>query len=436
MNNDLKLSVRLRGKPIGILGQDAHGKLYFYYLEPFPNNQISISHSLPLSMEKRIFSESECKPFFEGLLPDSEIARQMIAAQHRISAHNTFQLLKVMGQDCPGAISFHTLNDPVYEYEFEKIDADFKTDTEIEAYIKKLPQYPLLHGLTEVRLSLAGVQNKIGVVYRDEKIGIPKKNTPSTHILKPEIDGFENSAFNEYFCLSLAKAAFLNAAEVSFRKIENTPCVILGRYDRSYNMEGFKRLHQEDFCQALGKIPTQKYENEGGPSLEDCFNLLTSVSADLALDRLKLLGYIIFNFIVGNTDAHGKNFSILYGFWPLPRLAPLYDALCCQIYSNHSQKMAMKIGGEYEAKNVFDRHWARFCASAGLSFPEFKKTTHELCQKVSQTMNRKIDLYENKIETPVGDLYEHERPYLPFTKELQCVIQGNIDTLLKRLSST
>lgn len=293
MENNNTLSVRMHGKPIGILEQK-HGKMYFRYLEPFPTSQISISHSLPLSTEERVFSESECKPFFEGLLPDSEIAREVIARRHGISARNSFRLLQVIGRECPGAISFHDRDEPIHEAAFETLDADFKTDQEIESYIKKLgTTNPLFHGIGDIRLSLAGAQNKAGIYVDpqdpvDGKIGIPKNGTPSTHILKPEIDGFPNSAFNEYFCLSLASASYLEAAKVSFRKIGETPCVIVQRYDREYTTKGIKRLHQEDFCQALRKLPTQKYQKDEGPSLKDCYKLLDSVSPHLLLDRINL----------------------------------------------------------------------------------------------------------------------------------------------------
>jgi len=410
---------------MGILGQDGNGKMYFHYLKPFPESQVSISQSLPLSMNERIFSEKECRPFFEGLLPDSEAARDTIAKRHGISARNSFRLLQAIGQDCPGAVSFHEIDEPIREVEFETLDVDFKTDEEIESYIKKLStSNPLFHGIDDIRLSLAGVQNKAGI-YVDplnpvsEKIGIPRNGMPSTHILKPEIATFPNSAFNEYFCLTLAQASHLNAANVSFRKIGNTPCVIVQRYDRDFGTRYIKRLHQEDFCQALGKLPTQKYQNEGGPSLEDCFKLLNLI------DRINFTKYIIFNFVVGNTDAHGKNFSILYGDHTPPKLAPLYDVLCCQIYEGHSQKMAMKIGGEYEAKNVFAKHWKEFCESVGLSFPEFKKEAQKMGKLISIAMDRVI-----QISKKYNSLSDEETA---FSGKLRGVIQGNIDTLLERL---
>lgn len=272
-----RLSVRMNGNPVGVLEQN----MVFYYLKPFPENQIRVSLSLPLSMDQKTFSEDECKPFFEGLLPESAEARKAIARRYKVSPGNTFGLLRAIGKECAGAISFHEMDEPVEIHESEIIEVDYKTDKEIEKRIKKLPTNPLWNGIDDIRISLAGIQDK-ACIYVDHfnpvksDIGIPKKATLSTHILKPDIKGFKNSAYNEYFCLRLAGTIGLEAAPVFLRKIGKIPCLIVERYDRRFdNTRGkIKRLHQEDFCQALGKLPSQKYQEEGGPSLEDCFKIL------------------------------------------------------------------------------------------------------------------------------------------------------------------
>jgi serine/threonine-protein kinase HipA len=426
------LSVRLHGIPVGELKQNDNGKLQFRYIKPFPENKESISYSLPLSMNERVFQEDECKPFFEGLLPENDADREVIARRYGVNARNTLGMLKAIGRENAGALSFHEINESIIENKNEAPDVEWKTDEEIELYLNQLPQNPLFNGIGDVRLSLAGIQRKACVYIEydnrlDGRIGLPKRDTPSTHIIKPEITGFPNSAFNEWFCLELADDIGLEAAKASFRIIGKTPCVIVRRYDRKINKGKIERLHQEDFCQALGKLPTQKYENEGGPSIKDCFSLLRGVSPHLALDIMGLVDYVLFNFIVGNTDAHGKNFSLLYSP-TLPRLAPLYDVLCCQIYDNHSQRMAMKIGGKYFAEDVFARHWGKFCGEISLSLPGFKGRAHELCEKISQSLPKIVPSL-----TVVGIQVEPET--LEFAKKLQNVIQRNMDTLIKRLAS-
>lgn len=430
---DNQLSVRMHGKPIGTL-EYVSGALSFSYLKPWPENQEQISNSLPISMDLRVFSEKECLPFFEGLLPDSEDARKAIARQHGVSERNVFRLLEAIGTECSGAISFHHVDETVVQHT-EIINATEKEDGEIESLIlAKLPAYPLLNSIDDIRLSLAGVQQKICVVIdhlnpAEAPIGLPHSGTISTHILKPEIPNFPNSAFNEYFCLTLAKTIGLNAADVTFRKVGTTPCVIVERYDRIWEFQdhksSVKRLHQEDFCQALRKLPSQKYQNEGGPSLKDCFDLLNDISPHLIMDRLSFIDYVFFSFILGNTDAHGKNFSILYGFHPLPRLAPLHDVLCYQIYPEHSLKMAMKIGDKYLAEDVYKRHWERFCASVNISFPKFRGRTLELCHTITSSMDIIISGHEK---------FDRFKEYIPFAKELQKLIEENINRFKSRIN--
>jgi len=141
------------------------------------------------------------------------------------------------------------------------------------------------------------------------------------------------------------------------------------------------RLHQEDFCQALGVPPETKYASEGGPGLKECFSLVRRVSALPAVDVLRLLDAVIFNLVVGNADAHGKNFSILYGA-DGPRLAPLYDLLATTAYSDLSPKMAMKIGKRATLEEMDSRAWARFGVDAGIGVPLIRRRVGELCQRI------------------------------------------------------
>jgi len=102
-------------------------------------------------------------------------------------------------------------------------------------------------------------------------------------------------------------------------------------------------LHREDFCQALSVKPESKYQNEGWPSLAQCFELIRRVTRPSAPHVLRLLDYVIFNALIGNHDAHVKNFSLLHANGTIT-LAPLYDALSTVLYPELTAKMAMKIG--------------------------------------------------------------------------------------------
>ncbi|MGV8947947.1 MAG: HipA domain-containing protein [Candidatus Paracaedibacter sp.] len=218
-----------------------------------------------------------------------------------------------------------------------------------------------------VRLSLAGAQDKLAVGLVDNSVALVKGTTPTTHILKPLIEGVKDSVYNELFCLRLAAQLNIETPQAEIRWLEDTPYFLVERYDRKIDAsKKIMRLHQEDFCQALGILPELKYEREGGPSVLQSLTLLQNYSLRPAADRRALIQRLIFNYLIGNADAHGKNYSVLFA-GNQPRLAPAYDLLSTVIYPNLSMKMAMKIGGKYTPDDVFLRHWYRIIPDTALA---------------------------------------------------------------------
>jgi serine/threonine-protein kinase HipA len=195
---------------------------------------------------------------------------------------------------------------------------------------------------------------------------------------------------NEALCLKLARTAGLPAAHAETRNIDGIDYILVQRYDRcltgtSGGSEHYERLHQEDFCQALGIVSEHKYQGEGGPSLKQCFDLLRNVSAAPVIDLQRLLDAVIFNYLIGNYDAHGKNFSIVYNKTEAgyeARFSPLYDIVCTVYYPDLSKKMAMKIGGEYLADRVRPHHFEVLADEAGLAKPLVKRRVPELASAV------------------------------------------------------
>lgn len=183
--------------------------------------------------------------------------------------------------------------------------------------------------------------------------------------------------------MKLATAIGLSAAGVATGNTDGIDYLLVERYDRKITGDTVKRLHQEDFCQALA-IPSEiKYQSEGGPSLKDCFALVRQVSSAPVLDLQRLLDAVIFNYLVGNNDAHGKNFSFIYDHEAkTARLAPLYDIVCTAWYPELSKKMAMKIGGEYNCNMVLPRHFEKLAAEAGLAKPLVRRRVPELAEAV------------------------------------------------------
>jgi serine/threonine-protein kinase HipA len=181
--------------------------------------------------------------------------------------------------------------------------------------------------------------------------------------------------------MTLAWKMRLPVADVVIRKNQDTILVVT-RYDRERKEDGSAvRLHQEDFCQALGILPEQKYESEGGPSLERCFALLKKYSIRPAADQRALLGWVIFNVLIGNADAHAKNISILFTDKG-PRLAPFYDLLSTQVYPRLAEKLAMKIGGENRVPWLHARNWERFADSASLKRRYVLGMVHDMASRI------------------------------------------------------
>lgn len=227
-------------------------------------------------------------------------------------------------------------------------------DEELVEIFRILRRRPLLAGERGVRLSLAGAQDKLAVrVDPDGTISLPLEYAPSTHILKPDPGVWPGIVSNEAFCMTLARAVGLPAALTSSRRAGPIPYLLSERWDRVVTADGtIQRLHQEDFCQALGVASESKYQVEGGPGLKACFALVRAASSRAVEDLRTLLDAVFFHLLIGNDDAHAKNFALLYGPEGEARLAPMYDAVCTAHYPELDDRMAMRIGSQWRGSLV------------------------------------------------------------------------------------
>ena len=304
-----RLDVWWDGRIVGMLTQDRFGELGFGYSLAWLDdvNSLPLSASLPKRAEP--FTRRECRPFFGGLLPE-EGQRDAAAQALGVSRANDFALLDRLGGDVAGALQLLPLGEapttPSSDQRPTALD-----DAGLIRILDALPVRPLLAGEEGLRLSLAGAQSKVPVVLVDGAVALPAPGQPTTHILKPPISRFRATTENEAFVMRLAAAIGLDVAPVEPRVVRDRTFLIIERYDRAIDDDGHvRRIHQEDFCQALGVPPETKYASEGGPTFKDCFELLRRIVARPAVDVLKLLDAVIFNVMAGNADAHGKNFSI------------------------------------------------------------------------------------------------------------------------------
>lgn len=396
------LDVYLHNELVGHLIQDDGGQMVFDYAESWLQKPgaTPLSQSLPLRKER--FTRNECRGFFAGILPE-ESKREIIARNLGISARNDYAMLEQIGGECAGAVTFIPAGAPLPErnYGYRTLSSQ-----ELAAILKELPKRPLLAGEDGIRLSLAGAQDKVAVRIEGNEISLPLGGAPSTHILKPAVERFAGVVFNEAFCMKLAAAAGLPAAKVETRTVEDIEYLLVERYDRTHRLNpggppSLERLHQEDFCQAQGIVSETKYQKEGGPSLKQCFALLREVSSAPVIDLSRLLDAVIYNFLVGNNDAHGKNFSLLYHGVGTPnqeiRLAPLYDVVSTSYYPELSRDMAMKIGGEYSSDKVTPKDFEQLAEEAGLARPIVRNRVPELAEAVVANLDK------TGIEHPVAE---------------------------------
>jgi serine/threonine-protein kinase HipA len=381
------LDVYLHNDLVGHLLQDDGGGMVFDYVETWLDKPgaTPLSQSLPLRTKR--FKRNECRGFFAGVLPD-ESKREIIAHNLGISARNDYAMLEWIGGECAGAVTFIPSGQalPQRNYSYRKLSTE-----ELVAILRELPKRPLLAGEEGIRLSLAGAQDKIAVRMENGEVCLPLGGAPSTHILKPAVERFEGVVFNEALCMNLAAEAGLPAATVETINVRGIDYLLVQRYDRIHGQGPgtepvVERLHQEDFCQAQGIVPERKYQKEGGPSLKQCFRLLREASSAPVIDLARLLEAVIYNYLVGNNDAHGKNFSLLYrgaGTVNLEiGLAPLYDVVNTLYYPELSRDMAMKIGDEYSSEKVTARNFEQLAEEAGLGKPLVRGRVAEVAERV------------------------------------------------------
>ena len=416
------LDVYLHRDSVGRLIQNDHGLLLFEYDESWLNNPDAIALSCSLPLQKQQFRGKECTGFFGGILPEGS-KREQIARNLGISSRNDHAMLERIGGECAGAVTFVPGGKPLPDTNYQHREL---SEADLAGIFRKLPHRPLMAGEADVRLSLAGAQDKIAVHVKDDRVSLPPGGAPTTHILKPAMERFEGVVFNEAICMKLASAVGIPTAEVEFRQVENIDYLMIKRYDRRTHStsEGtrFERLHQEDFCQALGIPSETKYQSEGGPGLKQCFALLRDVSRIPLVELQRLLDAVIFNVLVGNHDAHAKNFSLLYeegakGTEPNIRLAPLYDLVSTVCYPELTPRMAMKLGGEYRSDRLTRRHVEKFAEDAGLAKPmvvrrvsELAETCrselielnlpHQVANEVKETIDRRCAKFEETFSVP------------------------------------
>lgn len=357
------LHVLIRGVPAGELLLH-RGRLLFRYRPEWQNwsAAVPLSLSMPLVMSEH--SHGQVAPFLWNLLPDNSRVIEAWAQRYQVSAATPYGLLSHVGEDCAGAVQFVR---PERLAEAGQGVLNPLTLEEIAERLSELRRNPAAarRGNDLGQFSLSGAQAKTALRKTLDGWALPAGAEPTTHILKPPRPELAGHVENEHFCLRLASAAGLVCAETTIEHFGEETAIVIKRYDRVFRRGHWERLHQEDMCQALAVHPAHKYEADGGPGISAIMNLLRG-SRNPQTDRARFLQAIAFNYIIGGTDAHAKNYSILHapnGY----RLAPLYDIASILPYVDRRRdmKLAMRINSYYRPEQIFPRHWEALAQKCG-----------------------------------------------------------------------
>ena len=355
------LEVYLHGVQAGVLAREGERLVFRYdprYLAR--SGARPLSRRLPLTEGPS--GPREAYRWFDALLPEGE-RRAMAAAQAGAARTSTYSMLEAIGAECAGAVEVHARRSE------RRPRAEALTEEELEGIMEDLRRRPLGPEGRAQTLSLAGAQAKLVLVERGGGWRWPVDGYPSTHIVKPEQDRFPGLVENEHACMELARRAGLPAAATRVERVGGRKAIVVTRFDRKADGS---RVHQEDFCQALGV--RAKYQKDRGPSLRDCFERS-------GVGGWPLWDQATFAWLIGDEDKHAKNYSVQYPLGEAPILAPVYDAVCTLAWPELERGMAMRIGRAWRVDEVDARALRNEAGRCGLEPGQALERLRALAEK-------------------------------------------------------
>ncbi|MFA6037574.1 MAG: HipA domain-containing protein [Legionellales bacterium] len=398
-----KLDVYLGEECIGDLILSSEQQLHFYYQESWQQQGFAISPHLPLD-NSAASNQFSIRVFFQNLFPEGENLEILLETFH-LSRHNIFAITQTLGLDLPGALQgvLHKSSLPQSAL-FRPI-----ASKEIIQRLKHDNPRDLMIWDGKPRLSVAGVHQKINVVVNQNgELGLGDGQLCSTHILKFQRSSVKNLIINEFLMMQLAQNIGMNVAQVELKYFGQYPTLLVKRFDRTWQNDIVQRRHMIDGCQALNLMPDYKYERHLGSGrdvkhMRDGANLPAlfawcDICKNPAITKKQLLIWVLFNLIIGNSDAHGKNISFFISKNGI-EMTPIYDLISIRVYPDFSHELAMALGDEFESDKINAYQLADFADSCQLPRSVVTKTLLQLCKQVSSAFPQWLQL-ANSLNEP------------------------------------
>ena len=417
MNEADTLNVWHGQQIVGQLWRDVSGAIGFRYDSGWgAGDNFAVSHSLPLANGTFEPAAGIAHRFFANLLPEGAVREQIV---RDLRLPNTdFDLLRAIGGECAGALSIlRPRRQPAEQRRYFLLTEKLLTDLAM----RRTHIYSYRQDSEHTRFSLAGAQDKCAVLSRDDQFFLPQGEAPSSHILKFEVANYRHIPAYETFTTQLAAAIGLPTVQITLHRISRTSFARITRYDRVLDQSGeLQRLHQEDFCQALGFGNERKYQEDGGPSFAQCFRLVQDVSSEPAEDSQNLLRWQIFNVLAGNSDGHAKNLSLLYLPDDSIRLASFYDLVCTRAIKGINNRLAFDIGSENNPSMINLSHWRALAKNCDVR-PQFLEN---LAHEIAHHLLEKIGFVRKNFETAYGDY--------PVLQRVEGIVKQQCHRLIKK----
>lgn len=375
------LSVVLDGQVAGrIIRTSAVAEPVFTYTDDYlVHGRVALSTRIPLA--SGAFRGKQIVPFLEGLVPENGDTRRLWAERLGAESDDAFSLLARMGWDCPGAVQF-SHPDELDEMISRASQVELSSVADIEDRLRTLRDDSSSWALPDEHWSLPGQQEKFALVLRDGHWYTAKGSAATTHIIKPGIGRLHHQALVEYATMRAAREVGLDVASVEFTHFGQEAAIVIERFDRVRLDGAVVRVHQEDFCQAVGVLPERKYEEHNGPSLARLGEVITRHSSDREADREALAAFAAINYVSGAPDGHAKNISL--ALWPDDvHVAPLYDLATSFPYEDRSpatRKSAFSIGGRREFGKVMGKHWDRAAADMKVDAVQYRQMVRAVAE--------------------------------------------------------